>query len=389
MPRRAALAAAAFLSAASTASASCAKCVKPAWTWDTLNSFIHTSNTSGLFNDEELDVLQQAGMVTIEKWQGVSHVNTSTGEYTDKKIIDQCRAIKERNPKVPCYMYWDTNTVWDCAGAGPPGFCGGRGCDNVAYVGAITANSAPEEYLLHKPNGSLYVSGYVNAHVIDFRKPAAAALWIETCTNATKTGVVDGCFADFCSWGLPDSGAEAYPGFTEAHHRTINDLTEALGPNGVAIGNNCQRDTDKSNVTSRPSAVFMEGFANTTGNFDRLKEYVNESLWPNKPIVQVHISSHDCWDRAKCVDAPGCNNTLAAAMVLMREGVYIGLGNWRENAPARCRLLPEFAKPLGAPDGPAVVGGDGVYTRTFASGTQATYDPATGLGSVRWASSAQ
>ena len=64
----------------------------------------------------------------------------------------------------------------------------GRQTDNIAYVGAITANLDPERYLLHQPDGSLYVSGYVNAHVLDFRKPAATALWIETCTNATDTG---------------------------------------------------------------------------------------------------------------------------------------------------------------------------------------------------------
>lgn len=95
--------------------------------------------------------------VTIEKWQGVKNVDVSTGETTDKKIIDQCRSIKQRNPKVPCYMYWDTNTVWDCDGAGPPGFCSGRGTDNVAYVGAITANSDPKKYLLHRPNGMAYI----------------------------------------------------------------------------------------------------------------------------------------------------------------------------------------------------------------------------------------
>ena len=46
-----------------TASGACTHCVKPAWTWDHLSSFIHNSNLTGLFNDEELDVLEKADMV--------------------------------------------------------------------------------------------------------------------------------------------------------------------------------------------------------------------------------------------------------------------------------------------------------------------------------------
>ena len=101
----------------------------------------------------------------------------------------------------------------------------------------------------------------VNAHVIDFRKPAATALWIETCTNATATGNVDGCFADFCSWGLDDA---EYPGFSAAHNAAVNSLSKAMGPGGLAIGNNCEHDAKTGSLTnwSTPSAVFIEGFGN-------------------------------------------------------------------------------------------------------------------------------
>lgn len=276
--------------------------------------------------------------------------------------------------------------MWDCAGAGPPGFCAGRQTDRVAYVGGITANLSPDEYLLHRPNGSLYVSSYVNAHVIDFRKPAATALWIETCTNATATGHIDGCFADFCSWGLPVS---QYPGFTDAHNAAVNKLSEAMGPGGFAIGNNC-RPLDSKNdagvtVPSRPSAVFIESFANSTSSFEELKQYVqNETAWPQKPLVQVHLGSADCWQLIKGTRGLGygCNNTLAAAMVLMRDNVYIGLGNWRGDVGGR--LIPEFSYPLGPPTADATVDASGVYHRKFASGTTASYDPKTGRGAVSW-----
>ena len=207
-------------------------------------------------------------MVTVEKWQGegckpgssVPGCFGGTGN-TDKKIIGACAQLKKLKPSPPCIMYHDTNTVWDCADAGPPGFCSGRGLDNVAYDGAVQANSNPSKFLLHQPNGSLYVSSYVHAHVIDFRKKAGTALWVETCTNATATGMVDGCFADFCSWGLDDK----QPGFSTAHNAAVNALSTAMGPTGLAIGTNCQHSyKGGGNLAnwSSPSGVVMEGFSN-------------------------------------------------------------------------------------------------------------------------------
>lgn len=86
-------------------------------------------------------------------------------------------------------------------------------------------------------------------------------LWIETCTNTTATGMVDGCFADFCSWGLDDK----QPGFSTAHNAAVNALSTAMGPTGLAIGTNCQHSyKGGGNLAnwSSPSGVVMEGFSN-------------------------------------------------------------------------------------------------------------------------------
>lgn len=48
--------------------------------------------------------------------------------------------------------------------------------------------------------------------VFDFGNPDARDLWIEICVNATKSGVVDGCFADRAVDGTPtDSGNDNVP----------------------------------------------------------------------------------------------------------------------------------------------------------------------------------
>ena len=100
---------------------------------------------------------------------------------------------------------------------------------------------------------------------------------------------------------------------------------------GITIGNNCQVLNPKYDagvtVQSKPSAVFMEGFSNTTSSFNALQQYVsNATAWPQRPLVQAHLGSKDCWNLIQGKPTYGCNNTLAAIMVLMHKNVYIGLG---------------------------------------------------------------
>ena len=204
--------------------------------------FIHTAEGHD-FPQKDLEAIGKAQIITIEKWEEcnlncTNRVGSGCG-HTDEKIIRQCKLIKSVDPSTVCLMYHDTNTVWDCLS----GNCSGRGTDNIQYAYAKTANENPEKYLLycseddpHCTPGELKRSGYVNATIIDFRKPAGAALWINACVDATKSGYVDGCFVDFCGWGLSNS---SYPGYSAAHNKAMKDLTAAIGPHGVTMGNNC------------------------------------------------------------------------------------------------------------------------------------------------------
>ena len=55
-------------------------------------------------------------------------------------------------------------------------------------------------WALHNSSGAYSVNGYAHNHVFDHRTPAAQ-VWIETCLNATRSGFVDGCFADAAPYG--------------------------------------------------------------------------------------------------------------------------------------------------------------------------------------------
>ena len=65
---------------------------------------------------------------------------------------------------------------------------------------------------------------------------------------------------------------------------------------------------------------------------------------------------------------------VAAFLIGIEHGLFLQCGTWRE----------EFSSPLGTPRGTAKQSGS-VYTRSFASGTVATFDSISNTGSVAWA----
>jgi hypothetical protein len=78
------------------------------------------------------------------------------------------------------------------------------------------------------------------------------------------------------------------------------------------------------------------------------------------------------------------------------ENSYFGSGSWiiADNQPrsglddVQTRWCPElFEKPLGRPTADASKGADGIWRRSFSSGTQVTFDSASGRGTIDWASS--
>ena len=67
------------------------------------------------------------------------------------------------------------------------------------------------------------------------------------------------------------------------------------------------------------------------------------------------------------------------------EYSYFGCGDWCAEGDDTKPLtwLPEYDKPLGTPKGPAQYNA-GVWTRSFASGTEVMFDTKTNKGTVKW-----
>ena len=78
-------------------------------------------------------------------------------------------------------------------------------------------------------------------------------------------------------------------------------------------------------------------------------------------------------------------NYIAAFLIGAGEYSYFGYGDWYaeedDTKPLTWRV--EYDKPLGPPKGPAMYK-DGVWTRSFTSGTEVTFNAKSNNGTIKW-----
>jgi hypothetical protein len=187
--------------AASAASAAapppCATCRGPAFSWDTVPKFIHTSNATGPVNAGALALMARFPMVTVEKFQGACGNEKTSSPACDQeaRIIEVLKGVKQINPNVSAIFYY--NSVLDF---------------NQYRLHALM--EADPSLMLHDSAGQIIRmgGGHKTSDVFDFSNPATRSLFIEECVNATKSGFVDGCFCDRAVDGTPsDSGDDTVP----------------------------------------------------------------------------------------------------------------------------------------------------------------------------------
>lgn len=214
----------------------------------------------------------------------------------------------------------------------------------------------------------------------DFANPAARALFIEECVNATKSGFVDGCFCDRAVDGTPSDGgddripcttnckynltaaqAEAY---AAGHVKVLTDLQTALGQ-GPVIANHAYGPPHDNMLPGSVSFSMIEGFGPNNASIQEL--LMNSA---NGRGVQAHgRPTEDC---------------LAAFLIGAGERAYFGIGGWGENGPTfDDHWMPQFALPLGAPQAAASYNAaTKSWTRKFGKGVTVTFEVEGGKGSI-------
>lgn len=235
--------------------------------------------------------------------------------------------------------------------------------------------------------------------VYDFSQRDAQDLWIEDCVNATKTGFVDGCFADrvmdaspCCSNGTDDPAAALRlakcetpssplspaqcTGYRNGHLEVMNRLTEAISP-GPIVANHAFTTAPDLYPSLRITGSMTENLPEGDAGIDMLRWHAQRGL-----LIEAHHKS---------CPKPGPARTTQLAQFLIGAGrlAYYGCGNWENDLHDWSeRWFAEFERPLGDPvtDGRRN-NSTGTWTRSFRGPhglTNVTWDATLG-GTIDWA----
>ena len=199
-------------------------------------------------------------MVTIEKWHGQNAVDAGGQPvflWEEDAMIAAARQIKARDPSIVVLVWFDSQMIytgWSWPHKLPHGVVNhslnrdAKGGCATGHLRAAEFLETHSDYLLKNSSGLPALAdqtGDSQCHIYDYARPEAQAFWRDHCLNMTRSGVIDGCGADFSDtdglqttrtnatrWGLTPGAAIAYDAGRAAMLRTT---TAALGA-GVLLG---------------------------------------------------------------------------------------------------------------------------------------------------------
>jgi len=342
--------------------------IAPRFSWDTVPAFFHSCNLTGPWSSEALDIIQKFPMVTVEKGQGYN--DTSDKGMAEEKILAQLAAVKKRDPTIATIFYMNAVLDW---------YFYNMHTEYLKHPDWWLRNSSTDEPVL-VPGASNFNPPPEGMLVFDHSKPEVRDFWISVCLDGTKAGLVDGCFSDSSQVGshgtnksLDESDSEA---FELGKIETMAELTRHFGgkpgkpwkgSTGVLIG--------KKDNQEGINAFQIEQFHADKKDLKALMRGVEQGY-----LVQAHAGA-----AYKC-GCPCMTDTLAAFLIGAGEYSYYGTGGWIAESLVDVELQwcrDYFERPLGAPLALAVKQ-DGVWRRSFASGTNVSFDETSNKGIIEW-----
>lgn len=346
----------------------------PPFTWDTLPVAWHSDNgDSSKWTSDELQTLARYAAVTFEKTQGGDFFPPAVGAHkgltcqngTDTSgcgcceedyIVRAAKVLKSVNADVHVFAY--VNSV-------------------IAYPWYAGAQRflTNESYWLRDVNGTLLNNIKMNPtetwYTWNHGVPAVADIFKAQCKNMTDSGFVNGCFVDGCTKvpGPLDSTTDS--AYRTAKPRLLAELETEI-PGVLICGSN-----GKTYEGTSGSQIQNWGKG---GQFSQREiPMMLEAVSQNK-MFEAH-------GEAVCQHGgdpshPAVQTELAAFLVAAGKYSYYMCGGFFGTKPA---WYPVYDLPLGAPLGDAKFE-NGVYTRSFASGTSVLYNTSSETGSIQWAS---
>ena len=309
--------------------------------------FFHSSNSSGQYNEQALQTIAKFQMATIEKWMGYDVQNIDDEDEMVMAMI----AIKKANPKIGTYFYMNSFK------------------DRPEMTRMARQLKQHPDYYLRDSNGTP-VKNSQGFYVFDLSNSEVRQWWKNICLNATKVANGDGCYCDSStaenSTFKPNPSEDKRKAWGEGLLNLTREVQEALGNDNLLIGK----------VPGQPyvKAVQIEFFGANNNSINSLLLGIKTGQ-----VVQAHVPVG-----VSC--SSDLTDWIAAFLIGAGEYYYFGCGNWHAEGDDTRPLTwrPEYDKPLGAPKGPAQYN-SGVWTRSFASGTEVMFDTKGNKGTIKWA----
>ena len=85
----------------------------PAWSWDTVQTYVHCANTTGEWNSAALHQLAAQRFVVFEKNHKLFYSGPDGAMSTsaETKIARSCQLVKQISPSTECYMYTELDVA--------------------------------------------------------------------------------------------------------------------------------------------------------------------------------------------------------------------------------------------------------------------------------------
>eukprot|EP00935_MAST-01C_sp_MAST-1C-sp1_P001487 g1487.t1 len=336
------------------------------------------------YSEASLRTISRYPIATIEKFMGSKTEHVPPWQYDEDMMIKTLQDLRALNPNQTSIFYMN---AWKQEGG---------------KMGRMA-----EQYAAH-PEWHLRSEDGTDLQAYDQSLPEVRKWWVETCVNATNrikgaetetasVGAV-GCYCDASntypvdptSSKTPNDGGIMFAGlspakaaaWTEGILNLTREAQEALGPNGFLMGK----------TANQPfvNAVQIEGFSANNKSITELRKGVDGGK-----LMECHIG---LGGKSGGAAHPGCGiNTNATAMEDLLAAFLIGCGPWSYMGCGKWQTDGEDADPmalinqhwvtapLGPPLGRAVLGSDQVWRRSFASGTNVSFDIGNNNGVVQWA----
>ena len=358
----------------------------PEFSWDRIPLYMHIRKDKS-YTEEEIKFIAQFPLITFEKSNGHKEYGS-----TEKGTLVAAKAVKSINPKTKILYY--RNVIVHYSG----------------YDANNNLKSIPKALLEDQKTGNKkLIRGNVEAY--NLANPKMRDWWVKTCSDMTKSPVIDGIFLDGNIKALEPGylkravGEENKLKVTEGYHLMMKQTRQAIGKDKLMVSNILRARFENAGLEYLDyfDGSYLEGFFHNVGKTS-YEEYTAKGIDAMQKassqgkIVAFTTSLNHTKNKSKMgideahgkVDSEAqarANLVYPLAIFLIAAGEHsyfrVHEGYAADKKGRWMRWFAEYDKPLGPPVGAAKKSGY-TYTRQFKH-AKVTLDLSTRTGNIEWA----